>query len=461
MSPTLARWPEKVERSPSTDWRSPMSARTASKKPTRLPGAAATSRPARAISAASPTVFMQHGLAARVRAADHQDRRGARADAEGDVVGDDVPGRGRVGQREQRVPGRAQVDRRRVEDLDRAAAVREPQAGRRRPRVDGAERRRGPPERGRADRDVGGQRLQDAPRLAPDVELDHLEPVVRGHERGRLDEHGLAGARGVVHDAETERLGARLERQDVTFGADGEELVLEHGRVLVPAHQGLDRAPGVVSEPLSLLPQAGQLRRGGVAQLAGRVEGLVDDAGEAGRRVEGLRERRDLGRGGTHRTGRRHREEEAARDGGEPNQHRDRAKLVGAEHHRLFRRGERPLDLRSRQRRQHLCRPQQRRQLRDPGHAAAGLGRVRGEGERETQCPPAGRLGHGGEPGGELGPVERVEGSRVRHGNVMELACRPARRSRRRSRTRAAGARGSASRLRRGAPAPPPRPSCR
>ncbi len=35
-----------------------MSARTASKKPTRLPGAAATSRPARAISAASPTVFM-------------------------------------------------------------------------------------------------------------------------------------------------------------------------------------------------------------------------------------------------------------------------------------------------------------------------------------------------------------------------------------------------------------------
>ena len=58
ISATFARCPENVDRSPSTDCRSPMSARTASKKPIRLPGAAATSSPARAISAASPTVFM-------------------------------------------------------------------------------------------------------------------------------------------------------------------------------------------------------------------------------------------------------------------------------------------------------------------------------------------------------------------------------------------------------------------
>ena len=93
--------------------------------------------------------------------------------------------------------------------------------------------------------------------------------------RGRLDEHRLAGAGGVVHDAQAHRLERRLQRQHEAILAQGDVFVLQVGRVLLRAHQllGLLAHPG--RQLVALAPQPEQLGRGAVAQLAGGVEGVA------------------------------------------------------------------------------------------------------------------------------------------------------------------------------------------
>ncbi len=364
-----------------------------------------------------PDRLHEHRLAARVGPADDQDPRPG--SAQRDVVGDDRAGAAGVGQRQQRVARLPEIDNRRLGDLDRRAAIADPQAGRRGQRVERGEHGGARAQRRRRHRDVGRQRFEDSARLAPDVELDHLEPVVGGDQRRRLDEHGLAGARGVVHDAEAERLGARLERQHEPLGADREELILQHGLVLLRSHEPLDRPPRVLRQPLALLAQARELRRRRVADLARGVEGGADRPGQPARRIEPRRQRRDLG---DCRPAPARPQQRAPRPLGQIAQHGDRAQLVGPEDDRLLRGGHRRLDLGRRQRRQRLAGLEHPPELRHRRHPPRGLRRVARQREIETERPPRRRLRLGAEPLAKLTPVEDLQETGIHRGSPRRLA---------------------------------------
>ena len=279
-----------------------------------------------------PDRLHEHRLAPCVRAAHDQDSR--RVAAERDVVGHDGAGCTGRGMRE-RQQGMAcgfQVDDRRLDDRDRRPAVGNPQPRGRRQRVERRQRASALAQGRRHHRHVGGERLENSPRLVPDVELDDLQPVVGRHQRRRLDEHRLSRPRRVVDDPEAERLRGGLERQHEPLRTHREELVLQDGDVLLRPHELLDRAAGVLGQPLALLAQPGQLRRSGVADLPRSVERRPDGPRQPARRIELRCQRRDLRRRRPRPADAGRPDERPPRPLGDFRQYRDRTELVGPEH---------------------------------------------------------------------------------------------------------------------------------
>ena len=142
----------------STDRRSPTADRRCRRarrrrNRSRLRASAATSSPARAISAARPTVFIKTVLPPALGPLTI--RIGGWPPPERDVVGDHALRRVRQG--EQRMARRPQIDQRRVDDLHGVAVVRHREPRRRRAHVERREGRGGPAQRIGHRRHVGGQ----------------------------------------------------------------------------------------------------------------------------------------------------------------------------------------------------------------------------------------------------------------------------------------------------------------
>ena len=171
----------------------------------------------------------QHGLAAGVGAADHQGAGRAlpRHLTEREIVGGDGQLLTGHAQGQQWVAQRLQIHDGVSNDIDRLTAIRRGQPGSRADHVEADEgvaiRAQGRRRREHRRR----QRFQDAAALVPDPQLGDLEPVVQLDHRGRLDEDGLARARGVVHDAEPHGLERRAQGQDEAILAQGHEFVLK------------------------------------------------------------------------------------------------------------------------------------------------------------------------------------------------------------------------------------------
>ena len=125
--------------------------------------------------------------------------------------------------------------------------------------------------------DAGDLLLFGGDRLAPRVaELDRHQ---------RLDEQGLAAARGVVDDALDPRPGVRLDRHDVPAVAERHDRFLE-GAPELRADERVQPAPQpVVGDPHGR-PQATQTRRGGVQQLTHRIEAAGQRGAKGGQRVQ-------------------------------------------------------------------------------------------------------------------------------------------------------------------------------
>ena len=275
----------------------------------------------------------QHGLAARVGPA-HDEQARRHGPAERDVVGDQRKPLARGAQREEGVARAAQIDERLVDDGHGDAPIRhaEPGRGREDVQLDEGHGRRA--QRGRRLGDARRELLEDAARLGADLELGHLEAVVGGDERHGLDVHRLARARRVVHDAEAHRLRARLDGQHVALFADRDVAILQHGRELRPAHERLDRGARPVGELRALAPQARQRGRHGVADLARRVERLVEGPRQRGLRVDARGARVELGRG--QPPARRALIDEAAHARSHGAQVGDGPDLLGTEHEPLL-----------------------------------------------------------------------------------------------------------------------------
>ena len=114
-------------------------------------------------------------------------------------------------------------------------------------------------------------------RLAPGVaELDRDE---------RLDEERLAAARRVVDDALDPRPRLGLDRHDVAPVAERDDRLLERAAQLRADERVEAPAQPVVGDA-DRGPQAAEPRRGGVEQLADRVEAARERAAQRGQRVE-------------------------------------------------------------------------------------------------------------------------------------------------------------------------------
>jgi len=118
--------------------------------------------------------------------------------------------------------------------------------------------------------------------LAPGVaELDHDE---------RLDEQGLAAARRVVDDALDPRPGLGLDRHHVAAVAERDDRLLEGIPKLRP-----DQCVQASTQPIvgdaDRGPEAPESRRGGVEQLADRIEGAGQRRAQGRQGVQVLAER--------------------------------------------------------------------------------------------------------------------------------------------------------------------------
>ena len=243
------RWPENVESDWATDCSSPMSAKTSRQIGRLLPAAAGMWRPAWCMRLSRPSVRSVTVLPPVFGTGHHE---GGVAVAEPDVDRDGPTGQARMAGRQQddlgalRGPGPIGVH------LGREGRLGAPQVE----RGEGVE---GVAQRLAVDRDQRRQLVEDArdllllggDRLAPGVaELD-------GHHR--LDEQGLAAARGVVDDALDPRAGLGLDRHDVAAVAERHDRLLERAPELRPHQRVESPSQPVVGDPHGR-PQATQTR---------------------------------------------------------------------------------------------------------------------------------------------------------------------------------------------------------
>ena len=225
----------------------------------------------------------RHGLAARVRARDHQRPHAG----ERKVDGHDA---GRI---EQRVAGPGQLHL--VRGLHLAALPRARQRRRRERQVQGGQRGHRVLQRPGLLAHQPRQGAQDALLLLVLLGPQLAHPVVGLHHRHGLDEDRLAGSGAVVHDARHRRAGRRLDRQHRPAAALGGERLLQvrpqpHGQLA----QQVGRLPSRGREAPA---DGGQLRRGRVEQPAGGIEGALQG------RLHPAHRRRDPGRRGPRRAG--------------------------------------------------------------------------------------------------------------------------------------------------------------
>ncbi len=223
-----------------------------------------------------PERLQRHGLAAGVRAGDHQ-----RPDALERQV--DRHGRRRV---EQRMAGGAQVDLGRRLD---AAPVPRPRQGRPGEReVEGRQRGSQVVEGHALVADQPRERAQDARLLLGLLrrQLPHL--VVCFDKLHGLDEERLPGAGAVVDDARHRRARRRLHRQHRAAAALGGERLLQVRAE--PGGEGPQQVGGRAPGRGQAAPRRRQLGRGGVQQAAPRVEGALEGGLDAAGRG-------DVGRG--------------------------------------------------------------------------------------------------------------------------------------------------------------------
>ncbi len=270
-------WPEKVERSASTVWRSPTIAMTREKKSTRDPSAQGTGIPERTNRQASPSVLSatvfppvlgpvstRHGVSrstARLFATTATSRST------------------RIGWRDSR----------------RSMAARSPTSGTipcmRRPRAARATARsisvaawRPVAILGRVRRDEERELREDSALLALELRLGFALLVLESDDLGRLDEDGLARLRHAVHDP-LRPLEGRAHRQDEATGPLRHEPVHQHVLHLVARHHRFERSARARGERGDALAE---LRQHGVAppgELSVRLEArqeigeedLVDD----------------------------------------------------------------------------------------------------------------------------------------------------------------------------------------
>ncbi len=134
-------------------------------------------------------------------------------------------------------------------------------------------------------RDQGRQRIQDARDLLGLGDLRLAPGIAEFHHDERLDEQGLAAARGVVHDALDPRSRLGLDRHDVAPVAQGDDGLLQGAAELGPDER-VEAPPQPVVGHADAGPKAAQPGGSRVEQLAQRIETASQRAAQSRQAVE-------------------------------------------------------------------------------------------------------------------------------------------------------------------------------
>ena len=302
-----------------------------------------------------PDRLQRNGLAAGVRAADHE-----RADAAELEVDRD-----RRRRAEQRMTGADEPHV--VRDLDRCAAPgpREPAARER--QVERAGRLDEHVQRVGLRRDGRRELAEDALDLLARVRRSLGQAVVQLDDGERLDEERLPGARRVVHHSRHLRTSRRANGEHGPAAALGEERLLQRVLHVARARDARELVAHARAAVAQLGAQLAQQRRRRVADIRPvLLDPAVDLVGEpAEARVDGLEER------GEHRLA-----QDALRLEGDPDRDRDRPQLVGTQQ---------PAAARPFGGRAHVA---------DPGELRRGVG-----GQHDDRRPTSARAGARPSPG--------------------------------------------------------------